>query len=186
MRGYRSTWAALVVLLGSGSFVLAGAVVGWPVTIATPLGSAALGAMIAFSFVEDAGARGRAMTRWALWFGVATILVIGLPLVLQAWSALVLVLLAGGAPDLVEFLGRTYRRSRPGLAAQHPEQLSTDELARRWRQTSAELLDRGTSTAHSLELVEERARMLDEIERRDPQSFERWLVHSGWRESDRR
>lgn len=186
MRWYRNLWLTTVVVLAAGSFAMAGAALGWTTTIATTAAFILLGAMFGFSWVEDSRRRVPAMGRGALWFGIVTVLVLGLPAVLGAWSMLILLGLGVGTPELIEYALRAYRKASPVPVAEHPEEISTRDLARRWRCTSDQLLDRATTSAQALALVEERARLLDEMQRRDPAGFEQWLVRTGWREPEHR
>lgn len=186
MRWYRNLWLTTVVVLAAGSFAMAGAALGWTTTIATTAAFILLGAMFGFSWVEDPRRRAPAMGRGAMWFGIVTVLVLGLPAVLGAWSMLLLLTLGAGTPELIEYALRAYRKASPAPVAEHPEGISSRDLARRWRCTSDQLLDRSTSPVQALALVEERARLLDEMERRDPAGFDQWLVRSGWREPEHR
>jgi hypothetical protein len=53
--------------------------------------------------------------------------------------------------------------------------LSTDQLCRAWRQSWLVLLDSGLDPTQRARMVETRRRYLDELERRDPTGFSRWL-----------
>jgi hypothetical protein len=56
------------------------------------------------------------------------------------------------------------------------------DLARRWCVTTHAVRSRPASMQALLTLVEERALLLDELERRDPKAFGALLVRAGWRE----
>lgn len=182
MTTYRHAWQVLVVLVGAVSVFAAGTVTGWVTTIVTTSAFALLGAMFGFSWVEDPRRRRRAVTRGAVWFAIGTVLVLGLPVVLGAWSILVLLLLAVGSPDLLGLAARALRSVSPGPAAEPPQRLSDRDLERRWKRTTDQVQGRSLSPAARLRLVEERSMLLDELERRDPRQFERWLVRAGWHE----
>ena len=62
-----------------------------------------------------------------------------------------------------------------------PGALDDEELLRRWRRTGAELRGPWRGPAEASHLVETRHRLLDEMERRDPDRFSRWLTTQGQR-----
>ncbi|SNS68493.1 hypothetical protein SAMN06893096_106200 [Geodermatophilus pulveris] len=98
----------------------------------------------------------------------------------------VLTLLLAGAAALagtVTWLVRAHRAPAPSApaAARRPSSprpvsaLATDELGREWTRTSAALagrLDAATRAA----IVARREETLDELERRDPEGFARWIA----------
>ncbi len=60
-------------------------------------------------------------------------------------------------------------------------QVSARDLERRWRRTTDQLGDRRTTVPAKLQVVCERERILDEIERRDPKAFAQQFARAGWR-----
>jgi hypothetical protein len=63
---------------------------------------------------------------------------------------------------------------RNGLAA-----LSNDQLGREWRRSHASLIRAGCLGEYS-RIYALRRRQLDEMERRDPEGFDRWIFGGGW------
>jgi hypothetical protein len=109
------------------------------------------------------------------WFAVAAVLVVGLPSLLDVWALLVLVAVGAGTPVLVEAALTSVRSSRPVRPVDHAECLSDRDLVRRWRTSQDEIRRRGCPPATVLHLVQERAQLLDEMQRRDPAGFEVWI-----------
>lgn len=75
--------------------------------------------------------------------------------------------------------GTSWSARRPAPADHVVGQLSNDELCRAWR-LSFTALQRATTTAKQVQLVAARQELLDEMERRNPAGFSRWL-HAGAR-----
>ena len=120
----------------------------------------------------------------ALSYPALTLSVFGLGL-LQAWGGLVITaaLCLAGLP--LGYRARSCAAREGSVAAQarepvgppgtiHAEDLGTAELCRAWQITSA-ALQRLVDPGPVQVLVELRVEYLDELERRDPQGFTRWL-----------
>ncbi|MCB0895071.1 MAG: hypothetical protein H6529_15870 [Nocardioides sp.] len=182
MRAYRSVWRSVVLLVAVAAGIIGIAGVGWLATLGTSAAFACLGALFGFSWVEEPRLRPRAMVECTLWFGVAGLLIIGLPPVVGAWTLPLLILVGVSCPPLLDLALASYRKAHPVAEADVPGMLSDRDLARRWRWTTDALQDRSTPVASALLLVQERSALLDELERRDPDRFAEWLVRSGWRE----
>lgn len=182
MRAYRTGWRMAVLLVAVAACVVGIAEVGWLATLGTSAAFACLGTLFGFSWVEDPTLRPRAMAECTLWFGVAGLLIIGLPPVVGAWTLPVLIVVGVACPPLLELAQQSYRKAHPVAEADVPGLLSDRDLARRWRWTTEALQDRSTPVASAVRLVQERSVLLDELERRDPERFAEWLVRSGWRE----
>ena len=142
MRAYRSAWRLLVLVVAVVAGVIGAESVGWLATGGTSLAFACLGALFGFSWVEDARLRPRVMAECALWFGVAGLLIIGLPPVVGAWTLPVLLVAGLTCPPLLELGLSSYRKAHPVARSDNPETLSDRDLARRWRQTTDELQSR--------------------------------------------
>ncbi|WP_395695134.1 hypothetical protein [Nocardioides sp.] len=186
MRAYRTGWRALVLVLAVGAGLVGVGDVGWLATVGTSVAFACLGALFGFSWIEEPGHRPRVMAECAVWFGVAGLLIVGLPPVVGAWSLPVLLVIGVSCPPLLQLGLDQWRKAHPVVATDHPVELSDRDLVRRWRQTTEELSDRSVPPATALRLVEERSSLLDELERRDPAKFADWLARSGWREPQER
>ena len=84
-------------------------------------------------------------------------------------------------PDLVGALAHVRRRRTPPSVLVG---LSDDDLRRRWQETTPRLQPSGSVRTWEdvMLIVEQRARILDEVEARDPAGFEEWIrVEAGWR-----
>lgn len=87
----------------------------------------------------------------------------------------------GPKPTWVETLYQLETLHQPGpastVAPVRPGSMTGPELCRAWRTSSTVLqrLNGGADVARQAELVESRQHYLDEMERRDPSGFLRWL-----------
>jgi hypothetical protein len=63
----------------------------------------------------------------------------------------------------------------PAAALPPAAGMSVEELSREWRRT-ASALESGADPAGRAQLVRRRGEVLDELERRDPVGFARWLA----------
>ena len=181
MRTYRRLWCLVTTLAAVVSLVAAGLDLGWPPILGSTAALTALGALMGFSLVDDTSQRWRSTRLCGFWSGVFGALLLGSPSVIGAWSLLLIGALGLVCPPALTWVARQYRTWRPVPPASHPEALSDRELARRWRCTTDELRRRTVTTDATLALVQERSRLLDEMERRDPGEFEAGLVRAGWR-----
>ena len=176
MQVYRFVWMVTAAVVLATAFAHDIAAGGLPRMAGLATVLAAFGGMLAFALAEGRrdrwswvrrSAAGSALvgvstdalgTTWAS-SGVAlgTVLLLSSPAVLaQARSVVV--------------WWSSRRRSGP------PESLTLWDLHRRWESTTAEILHPNTSVARRLVLVEERRRLLDELQRCDPAHFDAWLV----------
>ncbi len=123
----------------------------------------------------------------ALSYAILALSVLGLGL-LQGWGSLVIAaaLCLAGLP--LGYRARSCAAREGSVAAQarepvgppgtiHAETLGTAELCRAWQITSA-ALQRVAHPGTVQVLVELRAEYLDELERRGPQGFTRWLAEA--------
>jgi len=86
------------------------------------------------------------------------------------------VVLLATAPAVITF-ARTRLDARPSRGPSgSPDAMSSRDLRRRWDLTTAEVLHPTTTPSRRLVLVEERRRLLDELQLRDPAHFDAWLV----------
>lgn len=175
MAVYRKAWAALAVLVVSVAAaydVVQGNALR---TLGVTGLGAAFAASFAFALAEDSPRRWWWTWRTFLW----TALGMGaLDVLTRSWSwrglavgtALVLTCPALVRAARTRWLAWTLRRSTGG-----PESMDRRELLRRWELTTGLVEREGTSVADLVALVEERRRLLDELERRNPSAFEAWL-----------
>ena len=186
MKAYRTVWQATVMVLTIVALTAGAADLGWPSMLAAVGAITVLGAASGLAWVEDTDHRWRLVGRLALWFGVGAVLFLGLPAVMGVWTLLVVAGLGGLCPQLLGWVAGQRRPSRPARTSEQTRQLSSRDLERRWLRTTQELRLRKPEPADVLALVQERERLLDEIERRDPAGFDALLVRAGWRERQER
>lgn len=175
MEIYRIVWGATVIslsTLGGTDVVVHGGGVG---LLGTTGLVAAFFAATAFGLAEGNPRRWWWVRRSLLWGALGTASFYGLA---GAWSAGGV---AVGSALLVTYpgLGRGARhrwfawtmRNTPGV----PESMGRRDLLRRWELTTLLLRQRSGSPSGVLALVDERRRLLDELERRDASAFVAWL-----------
>lgn len=182
MGGHRVIWRVVLALTAVPALCAGGARLGWLALLGTSAVLAVLGAVIGFGCSEGRPAW-RPIRTGAASFGLAGILVLGLPTLLGGWTLPVLLGLAATAPPVRERIARASWRQRPSPADDDAGRLTDRELERGWHRTSAELRRRSLPPAEVLRVVQRRQRLLEEMERRDPEAFERQLVRDGWRSS---
>jgi hypothetical protein len=175
MRTYRDTWRAAVVVVTAASVVPALRSSGWTAVVLVAV-LASTGAAFAWCWFEDRDIRGPAAVRSALWCGCGSAITVGLAPVIGTWSLLVLVVAGLTSPLVVTAALRPWTARRAGRPTRVLGQMSDRDLERRWRHTTRRVRSRGLPPAAVAELVEERAGLLDELERRDPDRFAAWLV----------
>lgn len=182
MRAYRALWGTVLALAAVSALCVGGATLGWLALLGTSALLAVLGAVVGFGWTEGRF-DWRTIRTSAGWFGLMGILAMGLPTLLGGWTLLALLGLAATSPQVLEAVSRAHQRRRPALTGEHAERMTERELERRWHRTSAELHRRSLPAAEALRIVQERQLLLDEMERRDPEGFERQLVRAGWHSS---
>lgn len=181
MRTVRWVWFLAVTLLGTASVVAAVRESGLAPLLAGVGVITAMGITLAFVWIEPAPDRVHLILQSAGWSALGGVLLVSTPELLDAWSLLAFVVIGATCPPALDLLAQWARAHLAEPADAEPSDLSFPELARRWRVTSDELGHRITP-ARRLELVEERSRLLDEFERRDPDGYESWLAVGAWRE----
>jgi hypothetical protein len=140
-------------------------------------GLAVFGALLAFGFVEERPDRRLWVRRAFVWSGLTAVTADALVAMWGDVGLLVGVGMAVTSPQLCTFArAQLLQRLGSRRASGPPESLSTRDLLRRWEWTTAEVLSAGTSVSRRLVLVEERRRLLDELQDRDPAHFDEWLV----------
>ena len=176
MEVYRFVWVVVTAIVSASALVYDVATGGLLRLAVFGPGMALFGGMLVLAFVEDRSDRWTWVRRAAVWSGAAAVaadafvamwgdvgLIVGLGFVVTSPTLLLL------ARHLL--LLRTSRR-----ASGPPESMSTRDLLRRWEWTTAEVLRTTTPASRRLVLVEERRRLLDELQARDPSHFDDWLV----------
>ena len=159
---------------------------------------AALPLALVFPFAEHPWRRPRRWVELALVGGVAALALEGLAAWLGWWTLVVIVLLAGTAPWTTAGVARLRARGAPDMSpfeamleavadgaddgAPDPEQvdaslrvLDVEQLCLRWVRSLARL--RAASSAEAaLSVARERAALLRELTRRDPEGVTAWLA----------
>jgi hypothetical protein len=172
---HRFVWAVSTVTV-MGSAIVYDVATGGLLRLAV-FGSAlaAFGGLLAFAFVEDRPDRGVWVRRGVVWSGLAMVAADALVATWGGIGMLVGLALVGTSPVVLR-LARRLRLQSSRRTSGPPESLSTRELLHRWEWTTAEVLRPRTPVARRLVLVEERRRLLDELQDRDPEHFDAWLV----------
>lgn len=173
-RVYELGWSAAVLLavtVGSAATIL---VNGWTVLLTEAVGMTLTGVLSGACLETRPGGWWSLVRTWGLGTGATTVALVGLSEVVGPAS--LPVVLAGWAthPLVVRWvIGRLRRDERVGGTV---DALSDDELEHRWRRTGAVVRSSWSTPAEAARLVEVRASILDELERRDPDRVERWLA----------
>ena len=188
MRGYAACWRACVVTITGLAAAIAWLVESPWLLLAEVLVIGTLGFAFGLGWEEDPDRTWPSGRAWAVRGLVVAVLLTGLPPALGQWSLLVILVLGVTHPTLVRALGRRlwpWRARSPGSAGGELADLSTEQLEHRWRYTSMAMRT-SWRPDETLALVEDRQRLLDEIERRDPENFSAWLSGRGGRQSQGR
>ena len=197
---YLAVWRALVVLVTVVGVMLAYFGFDRSVLVASMLYTGLIGLAIPDFVRRRAGAAqepqgsevplGRALRRRVGSAGLSAVGVVVLLGLLSTFgvSAVVLpALLAAGSPRALAWYrrgvgplpapmaaGRRSRRAAPHTGGRVPAEMTLDELCRAWQASYPELRRCGDPRKRA-EFVEARQQFLDELERRDPAAFARWL-----------
>ena len=180
---YRIVWGCLcglVVVLG-----IVAALLVLPAAALVPLFMVPglLGLMLALLVRADTGrfvGRVRRALAVAAVAGAACVGGAGLLAVLGPSALLIGVIAAAGSPPVVR---RFTSKGDKGEKHDELRELSTLMLCRQW-QSSYEELRAEPAVSRRLEIVRERERCLDELERRDPAGLQAWLASSASAASD--
>jgi hypothetical protein len=177
-RRYRVFWNAVVVVLVGVGVVAGAAEIGWAPLAGITVCLAVLGAAFGVAWVEPDGDRRVACSVGARYGAAGAAVVAGLPAIIGGWTAVVLVAMTVTAPPIVQLMLRGLRGGCATRAVDDPTRLSERELIERWRSSYDEVHQAEATTDEVLRVVAERARLLDELERRDPRGFRSWLAET--------
>ena len=175
---YRTLWAVLATLVVAVAAMAGWVSIGWGPVLATTVCVAVLGGAFGVAWVEEPEARRPAAIRGAGYGAGGALIVSGLPAVIGGWAILVLVLLAASAPAVVDALLNELGKRREAQEADDLGRLSDRDLSRLWRTTYDAVSCSSSSAQQRLRVAQQRARLLDELERRDPRRFHAWLAAS--------
>ena len=172
---YRVAWAIVAVSVGGVAMAFDVAEGGALRVVALTAMVASFAATLAFALAEESRRRWWWTWQTFLWSGLV---MAGIDALVRMWGGIgfaMSVLLGLTAPAVIE-VGRTQWFAWTSRhATGPPESMDRRELIRRWEWTTALLQRRGASVADVHALVEERRRLLDEIERRDAAAYVMWL-----------
>jgi hypothetical protein len=176
MRFYRVLWGASAVIAAACAAVSVISAGTWPGVLGVSLMLASCGGLLAHTFCEGRPDRWRWTARATVWTFAAAAVSGGLALAWPRAGGIAAVVLVAACPFLVGryralLLGWTVRRSDGPLDA-----LATRDLLRRWEWTTSQVVRSSAPLERRMALVEQRRRLLDELERRDPDHFDEWVV----------
>ena len=175
---YRTVWSGVTAFVAAVSAVVGSVTVGWAPLAVTAICMAVLGDAFGAAWVDDLPARRPAAIRGA-WYGAGGALTVsGLPAAIGGWAMAVLVGLAATAPPVVDAVLNELGKKREELQADDLGRLTERDLARLWRTTYDAVSSSSSSAGQRLRVAQQRARLLDELERRDPRRFRAWLTAS--------
>jgi hypothetical protein len=175
---YRTAWGTVTALVVALAAVAGWFTIGWAPLLATTICVAVLGGAFGVAWVEESAARRPAAIRGA-WYGAGGALIVGgLPAAIGGWAIAVLIGLAATAPPVVDAALNELGKKRDEQQADDLGRLSDRDLARLWRTTYDAVSSSSSSAAQRLRVAQQRARLLDELERRDPRRFRAWLAAS--------
>lgn len=173
---YRFVWGVLAT-------VVVGPAVVWAVAAGAGVEMAVLGAglaLVAGAFagvlLDDHPARWQWVRRIVLWCAVGAPSADALGTTWGVTGAVLATVLALTAPTVLVPARAGYVVWAARRTTGPPESLSERDLRRRWDATTDEVRRTSTSAARRMVLVEERHRLLDEMEHRDPAQFGSWVV----------
>ena len=176
MRAYRAGWTLAVVTVGGLAAAVEWLVLTTWLLLLEAATVATVGAAFGATWEEDPDRRWATGWRWARRGLVLSVLLTGLPPVMGAWALLVIVSVSVTHPALVQALVRRLNRRRRTCVGDRLEELSDEQLSRQWRASTLAVRSSWRTPGEVLELVQERVRLLDELERRDPEGFSQWLA----------
>lgn len=178
MRRYRAGWNGVVMLLVSVGVAAGIIAIGWLALAGITACLAVLGAAFGVAWVEPDGDRRVAASAGARYGAAAATVLAGFPALIDGWTALVLISTTLTAPPILEQLQRSLRGKGAASTVDDPTRLSERDLAERWRSSYDEVHRADASPQDRLDVIEERGRLLDELERRDPRRFRAWLAET--------
>lgn len=177
-RRYRTLWGTAASLVVGVALVAGCVSIGWAPVLATTVSVAVLGAAFGVAWVEGNGERRPAAVRGAWYGGGGALIVSGLPAVIGGWAIAVLVVLGATAPPVLDAVLAELGKRREEQQVDDLGRTSDRDLARMWRTTYDGVTDSSVSAEQRVRVAQERARLLDELERRDPRRFRAWLAAS--------
>ena len=176
MRIYRFVWGVAAVVVTAAATVYDIATGGLLRLVVLGSVVAVFGGLLGYSIAEERPDRWAWTRRAAAWTTLGTVAVDGLAAMFGSPGLLVGALLVLSSPLAVGLCWRGAFAWSSRRASGPPEVMTRRDLLRRWEWTTAEVRRPTTSPARRLVLAEERRQLLDELQRRDPSSFDDWVV----------
>lgn len=176
MEIYRFVWGVTAVVVTAAATVFDVATGGLlRLLVMAPI-VAVFGALLGFSIAEERPDRWAWTRRAAVWTASAAVAADALTAAGGALGLLVGAVLVLVSPPVIGLGWRWVFAWSSRRAGGPPEVMVRRDLLRRWEWTTAEVRRPSTPLARRLVLVEERRQLLDELQRRDPASFDDWLA----------
>lgn len=176
MQVYRFAWSVVAaVVVGPAVVAAVGAGAGAEMAV-VGIGLGLFCGMFVWVVAEEQPARWLWVRRSVLWSGLGAPCAVALS---GTWGTLGTVLAVGllsTAPAVLEPARALYVTWTSRRTVGPPEGLSVRDLRRRWDATTGEVRHPATTASRRLVLLDERRRLLDELERRDPEQFVSWVV----------
>lgn len=175
MRSYRVVWTGAAALVVGSASVLDIAGGGLLRMTLLGVGTGFFGAALAYAIVEERPDRWTWVRRALLWCALGAVATDALAVAWGNAGVAVGIGLLAVSPPVVSLARAGFVHWSSRRTSGPPEALTLRDLHRRWEWTTAEVLRPTTSVARRLTLVEERRRLLDELQLRDPVGFDAWL-----------
>jgi hypothetical protein len=176
MSSYRVVWTSVTAFVVGAASVYDVAAGGLVRMASLGVGFGLFGAFLAFTLAEGRADRRAWVRRSALWGGLGATAADALATTWGSAGTLVGAVLLATTPAAISFASDRFLSWSSRRTSGTPDAMSLRDLHRRWDSTTAEVARPTTTVARRLVLVEERRRLLDELQLRDPDHFDAWLV----------
>jgi hypothetical protein len=175
MSSYRVVWLSVTAFVVGAASVYDVAAGGLVRMASVGVGFGLFGAFVAYALSEEQVDRRAWVRRSALWCGLSATAADALATTWGRTGTLVGVALLATTPAAISFASTHFISWSSRGTSGPPEAMSVRDLHRRWDCTTVEVLRPTTTVPRRLVLVEERRRLLDELQLRDPAGFDAWL-----------
>lgn len=176
MRIYRCLWFTATAVIVSSVAMFDVVAFGWLRLAVVGLVMALFGWLLGFVLAEGRADRWLWTRRVMVWSAFGAVAADGLVMTLGRAGAVIGLVILVTSPAALRLIRGTVLRWSSRRTSGPPEMLATRDLLRRWEWTTAEVARADTSMSRRLALVEERRRLLDEIQDRDPSHFDLWVA----------
>lgn len=176
MRLYRYLWATTAAVIISPAALFDAIAYGWLRMAVMGLVMALLGGLFALVIAEGRADRWRWARRGVMWAGLGAVAADALVATLGRTGALIGSAILVTSPAVLGSVRSSFLRRSSHRTSGPPEMPAACDLLRRWEWTTAEVTRADLPMSRRLALVEERSKLLDEVERRDPSHFATWMA----------